>query len=78
MNPVTATSSATTTHARVGLATNDNCVIKIFQISTQALDDRTCRNDVNDVFHFFNRFIFSAFGGSGFSTFFLLDIGIGC
>ena len=72
MNRITATSSATTTHAhaRVGLATNDDCVIEIFQISTQAFDGRTCGNDVNDFFHFFNRFIFSAFGGSGFSTFF--------
>ena len=51
---VTATSSATTTHAhaRVVLATNDNCVIEIFQISTQAFDDRTCSNDVDEFFHF--------------------------
>ena len=55
MNQVTATSCATTTHAHGGVvfATNDNCAIEIFQISTQAFDDRTCSNDVNDVFHFF-------------------------
>jgi hypothetical protein len=54
MNQVTATSSTTTTHAHTGvaLAINDNCVIEIFQISTQAFYDRTCSNDVNDFFHF--------------------------
>ena len=74
MNQVTATSCTTTTHAHagVGFATNDNRVVQIFQISTQAFDGRTCGDCVNDFFHFFNRFIFSAFGGSGFSTFFQL------
>ena len=74
MNQVTATSSTTTTHAHAGVvsATNDDRVMEIFEISTQAFDGRTCGNDVNDFFHFFNRFIFSAFGGSGFSTFFQL------
>jgi hypothetical protein len=52
MNQVTATSSTTTTHAHAGVvfATNDNCVD--FQISTQAFDDRTRGNFLNDFFHF--------------------------
>jgi hypothetical protein len=44
--------TTTHTHAGVVRATNDNCVVEIFQISTQAFDDRTCSNDNDEFFHF--------------------------
>ena len=79
-NQVTATSSATTTHAHAGVvpATNDNCVIKIFQISTQAVDDRTCRNDVNDFFHFLTGLYFPLLADQDLAPFSGWILEIGC
>jgi hypothetical protein len=56
-----ATSRVTTTHTHGAVLRDANRNVNGFQISYKTLNRVSVLNGANDVFHFFNRFIFSVF-----------------
>lgn|GEM_PF-4733330 len=56
------------THASLSVDVLNNKENGVAEISTDFYQARSPSNDPNDVVHCFDQFIFSAFGGSGFST----------